>query len=223
MVIKSSRKIHRFHMTEAKFKRRRPPKFELIGGNLALDLVNTLDDRPSGQPKELLTNFYELAHFGEDTGILTGAQVDYFYVNVHLEPDEAGDAVRRAIHLREAMYAVFSALMKKQTVPQTALDTLNTYIRDATQHSRLVQNDGRCELRYNEMTSRYSALLWPIARAAADLLTSSDMALLRACSSATCQWLFLDTSKNHHRRWCSMKVCGNRAKVRKFYAKKTTA
>lgn len=223
MVIKSSRKIHRFHMTEAKFKRRRPPKFELIGGNLALDFVNTLDDRPSDQPKELLKNFYELAHFGEDTGILTGAQVDYFYVNVHLEPDEAGDAVRRAIHLREAMYAVFSALMKKQTVPQTALDTLNTYIRDATQHSRLVQKDGRCELRYNEMTSRYSALLWPIARAAADLLTSSDMALLRACSSPTCQWLFLDTSKNHHRRWCSMKVCGNRAKVRKFYAKKATS
>jgi predicted RNA-binding Zn ribbon-like protein len=214
-------------MTETKFERRRPPKFELIGGNLALDFVNTLDDRPSGQPKELLTNFYEVARFGEDAGILTGADVDRFYINIHLDPDEAGDAVRRAIHLREAMYAVFSALMKKQIVPQDALDTLNVSIRDSAQHTRLVQgempqNRGRCELRYNAMTSRYSAMLWPIARAAADLLTSSDMALLRACSSETCQWLFLDTSKNRQRRWCSMKLCGNREKVRRFYAKVKT-
>ena len=63
----------------------------------------------------------------------------------------------------------------------------------------------------------------PIVRAAADLLASSDVALVRACSSPTCQWLFLDTSKNHHRRWCSMKQCGNRAKVRRFYAKKKTS
>jgi predicted RNA-binding Zn ribbon-like protein len=217
-----------FMMIETKPGRRRPPKFELIGGNVALDFVNTLDDRPSDKPKELLKNFYELALFGEDTGVLTPAELDYFYENAHLEPDEAGDAVRRAIHLREAMYAVFSALMKKKTVPQTAMNTLNTYIRDAAQHSRLVQsevpqNNGRCELRYNDMTSRYSAMLWPITRAAADLLTSSDMALLRACSSPTCQWLFLDTSKNHQRRWCSMKQCGNRAKVRRFYARKKSA
>jgi len=216
-------KFHSFTMTEIKPGRRRAPKFELIGGNVALDFINTLDDRPSVKPKELLKNFYELARFGEDTGILTGAELDYFYENAHNEPDEAGDAVRRAIHLREAMFAVFAALMKRQVVPQTAINTLNVYIRDATQHSQLVQKDGHCELRYNDMTSRYSAMLWPIARAAADLLTSSDMALLRACSSSTCQWLFLDTSKNRHRRWCSMKLCGNRAKVRKFYAKVKTA
>jgi predicted RNA-binding Zn ribbon-like protein len=215
-------KSHYFTMTETKPGRRRAPKFELIAGNLALDFINTLDDRPREKPKELLKNFYELARFGEDTGILTGAELDYFYENAHLDPDEAGDAVRRAIHLREAMYAVFSALMKRQSVPQKALGTLNTYIRDAVQHSQLVQNGGRCELRYNDMTSRYSAMLWPIARAAADLLTSSDLALLRACSSVTCQWLFLDTSKNRHRRWCSMKLCGNRAKVRKFYSKTKT-
>jgi len=112
------------------------------------------------------------------------------------------------------------------------MDTLNAYIRDAAQHSRLVQNrvqnkdvqrEGRCEWRFDDLTSAYGAMLWPITRAAADLLASSDLAQVRACSSPTCQWLFLDTSKNHHRRWCNMKVCGNRAKVRKFYAKKKTA
>jgi predicted RNA-binding Zn ribbon-like protein len=210
-------------MTETKPKRRRPPKFELIGGNVCLDLINTLDDRPSDKPKELLKDYYELARFGEDTGILTPEQLDFFYENVPLMPEKAADALRRAIKLREAVYAVFSALMKGQTVPPVEMDTLNAYIQDAALHSRLVPSAGRCEWRFDDMGSAFDAMLWPIARAAADLVASGDVALVRACSSPTCQWYFLDTSKNHHRRWCSMKQCGNRAKVRKFYAKKKTA
>jgi len=199
---------------------RRPPKFELIGGNVCLDFINTLDDRTSAEPKELLTNYYELARFGEDTGILTPEQLDYFFERVHVMPDEAEDALRRAIDLREAMYAVFWAVVNKQAAPQFALDRLNANIHNAALHSRLVQVDGGIEWRFDDLASAPDAMLWPIARAAADLLASSDLALVRACSSPTCQWLFLDTSKNHHRRWCSMKQCGNRAKVRKFYAKR---
>lgn len=207
-------------MTESKPERRRPPKFELIAGNVCLDFINTLDDRTSAQPKELLENYYELARFGEDTGILTPAQLDFLYERVRLMPDEAEEALRRAINLREALYAIFSAVMNKQTAPQLAMDRLNANIHNAALHARLAQHEGRLEWRFDDMTSAFDTMLWPIARAAADLLASSDLALVRACSSPTCQWFFLDTSKNHHRRWCSMKSCGNRAKVRKFYAKK---
>ncbi len=207
-------------MTETKLERRRPPKFELIGGNLCLDFINTLDDRPSAQPKDLLRNYYELLRFSEDTGILAAKIVDFFFENVHEIAEDAADALRRAINLREAMYEVFSALMNRKAVPQAAMDALNAYIQDAALHSRLVPDEGRCAWRFDKMGANLDAMLWPIARAAADLLVSSDLALIRACSSPTCQWLFLDTSKNHHRRWCSMRQCGNRAKARKFYAKK---
>jgi predicted RNA-binding Zn ribbon-like protein len=207
-------------MTETIPGRRRPPKFELIAGNVCLDFINTLDDRTSTKPKELLKNYYELALFGEDTGILTPAQLDFFYERVHLIPDEAAEALRRAINLREAMYAIFSAVMNKQIAPQMAMDRLNANIHNAALHSRLVQHEGRLEWRFDNLGTTLDGMLWPIARAAADLLASPDLALVRACSSPTCQWLFLDTSKNHHRRWCSMQSCGNRAKVRKFFAKK---
>jgi predicted RNA-binding Zn ribbon-like protein len=207
-------------VTETKPERRQPPFFELIGGNVCLDFINTLDDRPSGQPKELLKNYYDLARFGEDAGILTPEQLDYFFERVHLLPDEAEDALRRALNLREAMHAVFSALMNRRSAPPVAFDTLNACIQDAALHSRLVQIDGRCEWRFDDLTSSFDAIWWPIARAAADLLASSDLAMVRACSSPTCQWFFLDTSKNHHRRWCSMKQCGNREKVRRFYARR---
>jgi predicted RNA-binding Zn ribbon-like protein len=207
-------------MTETKTGRRRPPKFELIGGNVAVDFINTLDDRPSAQPKELLKNYYDLAGFGEDTGILTPAELDFFYERVHLAPEDAEEALRRARNLREALHDIFSAVMNKQIAPQLAMDRLNANLHDAALHSRLVQARGGLEWRFDDLTSSFSAMLWPIARAAADLLASPDVAMVRACSSPTCQWLFLDISKNHHRRWCSMKQCGNRAKVRKFYARK---
>ncbi len=210
-------------MSETKLERRRPPKFELVGGNVCLDFINTLDDRTSAQPKELLKNYYELARFGEDTGILAPAQLDFLYERAHLAPDEIQEALRRAIHLREALYVIFSAVMNKQTVPQVAMDELNANLHAAALHSRLVQREGRLEWRFDDMTSTFDAMLWPIARAAADLLASSDVAHVRTCSSPTCRWFFLDTSKNHHRRWCSMKQCGNRAKARKFYARKKTA
>jgi predicted RNA-binding Zn ribbon-like protein len=229
---------------ETKPGRRQPPLFDLMG-NVCLDFINTLDNRPSGKPKELLKSYYELARFGEDTGILTPQELDFFYERVHLIPDEAQEAMRRARNLREALYDIFSAVLNKKPAPQLALDRLNTNLHDAALHSWLVQpkiaepkiaepkivepkivegklppDDGRLQWRFEPMTASLGAMLRPIARAAADLLASSDLALVRTCASPTCQWFFLDTSKNHHRRWCSMKQCGNRAKVRSFYAKK---
>jgi predicted RNA-binding Zn ribbon-like protein len=61
--------------------------------------------------------------------------------------------------------------------------------------------------------------VWAMAQSAAGLLTSAAMEHVRACSSPTCRWLFLDTSKNHSRRWCDMKLCGNRMKARRFQAR----
>ena len=61
--------------------------------------------------------------------------------------------------------------------------------------------------------------LWPIVRSATDLLTSEHLLTVRECALETCSWLFLDHSKNLKRRWCDMKICGNRSKVRRHYAR----
>jgi predicted RNA-binding Zn ribbon-like protein len=200
---------------------RRPPKFELVAGNVCLDFINTLDDRPSVQPRELLTRYLDLVRFGEDTGLLDSGIVDYLFEHSHAAPEKTQEALAAAIELREAMYAVFSAVVAKRPAPAGALAMLNAYVQEAAGQVRLVEVNGRFEWRFDYLTS-LGSLRWPIARAAAELLASAQLPLVRTCSSPTCQWFFLDTSKNHHRRWCSMKQCGNRAKVRKFYAKKKT-
>jgi predicted RNA-binding Zn ribbon-like protein len=59
-----------------------------------------------------------------------------------------------------------------------------------------------------------------LAQAGCELMTSPDLHRLRACGNETCRWLFLDTSKNRTRRWCDMKICGNRMKARRFHARR---
>jgi predicted RNA-binding Zn ribbon-like protein len=200
-----------------------PAPFELIAGNVCLDFINTLDNRPTSEPEELLKNYSDLARFGEQSGILTREQRDFFSERIPLKPDQARKAMLRARNLREALHHIFWALVNNRTAPPGAIDTLNENLQDAALHSRLIQHKRHLEWRFDDLTSSFTAMLWPIARAATDLLTSSDLSLVRTCSAPTCLWFFLDTSKNHHRRWCSMKLCGNRTKVRRFYARQKNA
>lgn len=202
--------------------RRRPPLFELTAGILCLDFVNTLDNRPSGEPKELLARYGDLVRFAEDSGILTWAQADRWFAWSEADPEEAQRVLQAAIELREAMHGVFSAVIAKRAVPASPLATLNRSIQLAAQHLSLTPANGGFAWRYDsdgDSPGGFETMLWPIVGSAAELLASHNLPFVRACSSKTCQWFFLDTSKNHRRRWCSMKLCGNRAKVRKFYAR----
>ncbi len=207
-------------MTALTPERRRLPHFDLIAGNVCLDFVNTLDDRHI-KPKELLEQYSHLARFGEDTGLLDPSQADQLVKRASKSPDRAEAALRRAKELREAIHDVFWALINHRPVPAEALATLNADARIAAEHLRLVPIDGGFQWRFDDLDD-FDSLRWQIARSAADLLASDHLAFVRACLAKDCEWFFLDTSKNHHRRWCDMKRCGNRAKVRKFYAKKRT-
>ena len=204
--------------TEEKVVRRRPPRFDLIAGSVCLDFVNTLDDRHT-KPKELLETYIDLARFGEDTGVLTASQVDRLFERSYVNPERAQQVLLLGRELREAIHDVFWAIINKREVPALALAKLNNYLHAAAGHMRLVPVKDGFEWTFDEVLD-FDSVLWPIARSAADLLASEQLAYVRACSSKACEWFFLDTSKNHHRRWCDMTRCGNRAKVQRFYARK---
>jgi predicted RNA-binding Zn ribbon-like protein len=63
-------------------------------------------------------------------------------------------------------------------------------------------------------------MLWPVAQSVEDLLTSAELIAVRECAAPDCGRLFVDTSRNRTRRWCDMRSCGNRAKVRRFYSRR---
>ncbi len=204
-------------------KRRRPARFELMGGAVCLDFVNTLDDRFSDAPKELLRHYVDLARFGEDTGTLTDLQVDRLLTRSMQYPDQAQRALASAIQLREAISDVFYARARNKPVPAAALSILNQHVQEAAQHLQLVPGKGHFEWKFAPDSNDMFAPLWPIARDAAQLLVSEQLEFVRACASKTCEWLFLDESKNHRRRWCDMTKCGNRAKVKRFYTRRKKA
>jgi predicted RNA-binding Zn ribbon-like protein len=63
------------------------------------------------------------------------------------------------------------------------------------------------------------SLLVPVAEAVARLLAEGDFSLVRKCEGSDCTLWFYDRTKSHHRRWCSMALCGNRMKVAAFRAR----
>lgn len=92
---------------------------------------------------------------------------------------------------------------------------LNRELRRASADARLVASADGVEWRWEGNAEALDQMLVPIARSAAELLTSPEVDRVRECSSDTCGWLFLDVSKNRSRRWCDMKTCGNLQKVRR--------
>lgn len=199
-----------------------PPRFELIAGNVSLDFINTLDDRYT-KPKELLQTYFDLARFGEDAGLLDSTQANQLYERSYMEPDRAQEVLLWGRELREAIHDVFWAILHKRPVPPLALARLNADAQGAAQRMSLVPSargaKGSFVWKYDDRRA-FDRVLWPIARAAADLLTSDQVPYVRACSSKTCEWFFLDTSKGRRRRWCDMTRCGNRAKGQRFYARR---
>jgi len=195
------------------------PQFELIAGAVCLDFVNTLDDRFSSEPKELLKEYADLARFAEESAILADAKVDRVVERSLANPEASRRALLKGIRLRGVMSEVFYAIAWQKPVPQEELIVLNRFVQEAAQHLQIVESGGRFAWKFDDADD-LEAPLWPIARSAAELLASDRVEFVRACASKTCEWLFLDESKNHRRRWCDMTKCGNRAKVRRFYSRK---
>jgi predicted RNA-binding Zn ribbon-like protein len=123
--------------------------------------------------------------------------------------------LRRAIALRETIWRVFDALAKGARADPSDLATLHEEEVAAMRHARFQQTGSGIDYEWSD-EPLLDRPLWAIARSAADLLTSRDIARVRECGSETCEWLFIDRSRNHTRRWCDMNDCGNRAKVRRF-------
>lgn len=183
--------------------------------------MNTLDDRhlSDRQPKELLATYIDLARFGEDTQILSDSEVDQLFERSYTDREGAAGGLKAARELREAIHDVFWAIINKRPAPPMALPRLNIYAQDAAAHMQVVAVKDGFEWQYDNLLG-FESVLWPIARSAVNLLASDQLEFVRACSAKNCEWLFLDTSKNHQRRWCDMTKCGNRAKVSAFYRRR---
>jgi predicted RNA-binding Zn ribbon-like protein len=186
--------------------------FELIGGYPILDLVNTLDwrFRESGT-EELLASYGDFLDFAMQSGIITQTEAR----RMQREPAASKDrALVVAREVREAAAEIFYPILDGRKPAAAPLAKLEALFKDALAHRVLATGGDGPQWEWAAIDAELPAR--KLALSAEGLLTSGQLARLRSCANLECRWLFLDTSKNHSRRWCEMSICGNRMKARRF-------
>lgn len=180
--------------------------YRFVGGNVALDFVNTVANRLApGKPVDYLRARGDWIEWVRRAGLASCSRVAV--------------SLRDAVRLREALYRILAAQLRGSAPGARELRLVNRLARRARGNWRLTH--GRPAWRWQWAgAGEMPDPLAQVVAAAAELLTSEELGLLRQCRDAHCGWLFLDRSQGRRRKWCSMQDCGNRAKVRRFFAKR---
>lgn len=194
-----------------------PSRFAFIAGRLCLDFANTADWHASDQPVEFLETCADLITWSQAAGVLDDTGATRLRALADAYPTEAARVHGRALELREALYRAFSARAAGRQPLPGDLSTINVAIASAGSHARVEPDDDGFSWGWDDGDEPLARMLWPVARSAGELLTSDDLRRVRKCAGDPCGWLFVDTSRNHSRRWCTMESCGNRAKARRHY------
>ena len=205
-------------------------QMRLVGGQLCLDFVNTVDGRGSYSPRpnsasannvlgDKLGNYFDLVEWSRHAGIITVRESRRLIEKARRNATEARKVFERAIALREALYRIFKARLTGRSPRSVDLDTVNQELQRARSHERLTRADDGFTWEWVGPAAALDRTLWSIAHSGAEYLTAGDLSRLRECGGEECGWLFEDTSKNRSRQWCHMQDCGNVEKVRRFRAR----
>jgi predicted RNA-binding Zn ribbon-like protein len=184
------------------------PTFDLDAGLSCLDFANHLNSASA---------YTDLVAFAAQSDLITRADADWLHAAAERDDAGAQAVLRRALQLRDAMYAIFSAAAAGDAQSADDVEALNAELATSLAHTRVVPHEPE-GYTWGWSGRDLDAPLWRISRQAADLLTSpADLRRVRECGGDGCHWLFMDTSKNRSRQWCSMQSCGNRQKARRHY------
>ncbi|RPI87587.1 MAG: hypothetical protein EHM41_04420 [Chloroflexi bacterium] len=194
-------------------------EFEYVGGDLSIDFVNTISGRGGDNPTEYFFSYERLVEWASGAQIIDDAQASRLIAEARKRPQAAEEALMRAQTFRQSLYLILFKSVRDLQVEQGDLTILNQELQRGLGYQKLHAANSGYHLTWDLPGSELVSILWPVASSAAELLVSGNLGLLRVCDGDDCGWLFMDRSKNHSRRWCTMKDCGNVEKVRKYRGK----
>lgn len=189
--------------------------FLFVGNNLALDFLNT---RPvvDGQPVEMLPGGGALARWLSAAGLITKPQ------SVRLERRWSGPKFASVLeelrNFRESFRKVVFQIEAGDAPSPGFLGDLNRLLLEYPYVDQIITGESGPERRKRFTPERPEHVLAPLADAITDLLTKAPRSRIRKCRN--CVLHFYDTSKKGTRLWCSMNLCGNRAKVAAYAERK---
>jgi predicted RNA-binding Zn ribbon-like protein len=171
--------------------------YKLIGGTPVLDFANLVSYRGTPRAHDWLDPPTNLPRWAAAAG-------------VHLP---IGSDIDSVLELRELVARIFLAVADHETPDDAAIDRLGGLAADASAQRRLSFADGEDTAAWQPL--RHS-VVDQLALEATQILTSAET-LRRVSACGECRWLYLDTTRNHNRRWCDPADCGNRARQRRHY------
>jgi predicted RNA-binding Zn ribbon-like protein len=189
----------------------------IVGGNLALDFVNTRGGPRHGPAdSEWLSSYEDFAAWSSRAGL----------ADPSTPPGETAPraallaAFARVQACRDDMYEIFLALADGSAPPEAALRRIQLAYVEALAHGQLTRGTQGCAWTWDPGSGPL-APLWSVVAAAVELLTHGPADRIKSCHA--CRFMFIDQSKNGSRRWCSMDDCGKAAKIARYLQHRSDA
>jgi predicted RNA-binding Zn ribbon-like protein len=196
-------------------------RMRIVGGDLALDYINTRSGPAGGAPDDdILLGYEDLLAWARHIELLTEPEAAHLRRAARRDPDGAQLSYQRAIDVRDHLDELFRALATGGRPAARPLARLRDEAADALAHAQIAPSGDRFGWRWSS-DQGLARPLWPIVHAAVELLTGGPLDRIKACTG--CRFLFLDESKNRSRRWCSMDDCGTTEKMRRYVARRAAA
>ena len=176
-----------------------------IGGHPALDLANTVFNRRVPEPdNELLTSARDIGSWFKAAGLASAREA------TAVASIDSESFVERVHAVREATAHVFGSITARNAPPTAPLGCLFTFASTGLANGSVGLIGTRPELALAQWHNP-DAVTAALAVISIEAFFTLPRDRLRSCPR--CAWLFLDTSRGGKRRWCNMRVCGNREKI----------
>ena len=193
--------------------------FEWVGGNPALDFTNTVSWTTPERTEERLRSYTDLVRWTGEAGLAGPGEIRSLAGKPRVGPWKPnGLSPGRSSSATRCTKCSAPRPPAPSRTPGRWIASIGSWARRSAGSGLAVDRaGGRGGGTHGKSWSVRSAL---VAWSAAQLLTSEGLPLLKRCAGDQCGWVFLDRSRNHARRWCDMKVCGNKEKARRFYRRR---
>jgi predicted RNA-binding Zn ribbon-like protein len=191
-------------------------RLPLVAGCIALDFVNTTGARGSAAPRERLRAYGDLLAWGARVGLISREVRRVLQARASERPLAAKQSLAKLIGIRERIYLLLLCLVDGGTPRASDLRFLDGLWRGLVDRQQIQATRVGVRVTLRPREGEMDAVLWPVVASLFELLTSPDIEQARKC--AECDWLFLDSSRNHSRRFCKI-LCADRARSRAYYAR----
>jgi predicted RNA-binding Zn ribbon-like protein len=192
----------------------------LDGGALCFHFINTIDAWRGNNLHEYLGSYQEVIAWCRKVDILDDAQRAALLQYALKHEAEAATALQKLKRTRETLYHFFSAIAEDDGITMAAslLEKFNKALTNALSHLQFETTSTGVKATLQRDDTDLMAPLWTVMKSAYDVLTNQEHARIKECE--TCGWIFLDSTKNNRKRWCSPTSCGTMDKSKRYYQKK---